>query len=79
MHLNGTENIYSKYKLRTRRGFPPKTPPPQIYIVVQVHSGISTIAEAYSDETAAIDRAEELKADINPEYDEIDVFSTPLK
>lgn len=54
-------------------------PPPQIYIVVQVHSGISTIAEAYSDETAAIDRAEELKADINPEYDEIDVFSTPLK
>lgn len=52
---------------------------PQIHIVVQVHSGIPILAEAYSDETAALDRAEELKVDTNPEYDEIDVFFTPLK
>ncbi|PXF61842.1 MAG: hypothetical protein C4B59_01020 [Candidatus Methanogaster sp.] len=51
----------------------------EVNIVVQVHSGIPILTEAYSDETAAIDRAEELKADINPGYDEIDVFSTPLK
>jgi len=42
-------------------------------------SGIPILAEAYSDETRAIDRAEELKADTNPEYDEVDVFTTQLK
>jgi hypothetical protein len=53
--------------------------PPQIRIVVQVHSGIPILAEAYSDETAAIDRAEELRTDANPEYDEVDVFTAQLK
>lgn len=33
----------------------------------------------YSDETAAIDRAEERKAATNPEYGEIDVFTVELK
>ena len=51
----------------------------EVHIVVHVHSGTPILAEAYSDETAAIDSAEELKAGINLEYDEIDVFSTPLK
>ena len=78
MHLKGTENIYSKYKLRTRRGSHTRLHT-QIHIVVQVHSSTPILAEVHSDETAAIDRAEELKADIDPECDEIDVFSTPLK
>lgn len=64
---------------KTSLELPPITPHPQIHIVVQVHSSTPILAEAYSDETAAMDHAEELKADINPEYDEIDVFSTPLK
>ena len=51
----------------------------EIFIVVHVHSGIPILAEAYTDETAAIDRAEELKVDINPEYDEVDVFDAQLK
>ncbi|MEA1908192.1 MAG: hypothetical protein U9N43_04085 [Euryarchaeota archaeon] len=46
---------------------------------MQVHSGIPILAEAYTDETAAIDRAEELRADKNPEYDEVDVFDAQLK
>ena len=53
-------------------------PPPQIYIVVHVHSGIPILAEAYTDENAAIDRAEELGTDTNQEYDEIDVFTEQL-
>lgn len=36
------------------------------------------LAEAYTDETRAIDRAEELKADTNPEYDEVDIFTALL-
>ena len=54
-------------------------PPPHLHIVVQVHSGIPILAEAYTDETAAIDRAEELKTDTNPEYDVVDVFDAQLK
>lgn len=51
----------------------------EISIVVQVYSGIPVLAEAYSDETRAIDRAEELKADTNPEYEDVDVFTVQLK
>ena len=29
---------------------------------------------AFTDETAALNRAEEFKTDTNPEYDEVDVF-----
>jgi len=54
-------------------------PPPHLHIVVQVHSGIPILAEAYTDETAAIDRAEELKTDANLEYDVVDVFDAQLK
>ncbi len=36
------------------------------------------LAEAYTDETRAINRADELKADTNPEYDEVDVFAALL-
>ena len=55
------------------------TTPPHPHIVVQVHSGIPILAEAYTDETAAIDRAEELKTDANLEYDVVDVFDAQLK
>ena len=34
---------------------------------------------AFTNETAAIDHAEELRTDANPEYDEVDVFTTQLK
>jgi len=34
---------------------------------------------ASTGETRAIDRVEELKADTNPEYDEVDVFDAQLK
>ena len=51
----------------------------EIFIVVHVHSSTPILAEAYTDETAAIDRTEELKVDINPEYDEVDVFDAQLK
>ena len=44
-----------------------------------LRSGTPILTEAYTDETAAIDRAEELKTDTNPEYDEVDVFNAQLK
>ena len=34
---------------------------------------------AFIDETTAIDRAEELRTGANPEYDEVDTFTTRLK
>ncbi len=34
---------------------------------------------AFTNETAAIDPAEELRTDANPEYDEVDAFTTQLK
>ena len=42
-------------------------------------SDSSILAYAYTDETAAIDRAEELKADTNPDCDEVDVFDAQSK
>lgn len=47
------------------------TTPPQVHIVVQVQSSTPILAEAYTDETATIGRAEELRTDTNPEYDEV--------
>jgi len=44
-----------------------------------LRSGIQILAEAYTDETAAIDRAKELRTDTNPEYGEVDVFDAQLK
>nr|QNO45093.1 hypothetical protein DAFKAPGL_00002 [Methanosarcinales archaeon ANME-2c ERB4]QNO46052.1 hypothetical protein FINKGBGL_00002 [Methanosarcinales archaeon ANME-2c ERB4] len=41
--------------------------------------GTSRLAEAYADETAAINPSEECKTDTNPEYDELDVFNAQLK
>ena len=44
---------------------------------IQVNE-IRKAVPAFTGETAAIDRAEELNADTNPEYDEVDVFTTRL-
>ena len=49
------------------------------YAYGRPRSGSPILAEAYTDETAAIDHAEELKTDANPEYDEVDVFDAQLK
>lgn len=43
--------------------------------VKEVRNAVS----AFTDETAAIDRAEELRTDTNPEYGEVDVFDAQLK
>ncbi|MEA2074898.1 MAG: hypothetical protein U9O85_04080 [Euryarchaeota archaeon] len=51
----------------------------EIFIVVMVHSGIPAIAEAFLDENAADKYADELKEDIRPEYDEVEVFQTTLR
>jgi hypothetical protein len=42
-------------------------------------SGISTLDEASTDETAAINRADERKAATNQEYSDVDVFDAQLK
>ena len=49
------------------------------YAYGRPRSGIPILAEAYTDETAAIDHAEELRTGANPEYNEVDVFTTQLK
>lgn len=51
----------------------------KIFIVVKVHSGIPVVADAFIDESAAEQRAKELKVDINPEYDEVEIFQTALQ
>lgn len=52
---------------------------PKIFIVVKVHSGIPSVAEAFLDKSAADKRATELKLEINPEYDEVEIFQTVLQ
>lgn len=46
-------------------------------IDIQVNE-IRKAVPAFTDETAAFDRAEELRIDTNPEYGEADIFDTRL-
>jgi len=56
-----------------------RIPPRKRYILnIQVKE-IRKAVPAFTDETTAIDRAEELRTDANPEYDEVDTFTTRLK
>lgn len=50
-----------------------------IFIVVKVYHGIPVVADAFIDESAAEQRAKELKVDMNPEYDEVEIFQTELQ
>lgn len=45
-----------------------------IWVVIEVESGIPALVEAFGDEGAAERRADDLRADINPEDDEVAVF-----
>lgn len=49
-----------------------------IWIVVQVQSGIPVLAEVFQDETTARNREKELQAEMNPENDEVGVFSSQI-
>ncbi len=51
----------------------------EISTIIPVYCGIPVLAEAYSDDARVIDRAEELKAGTNPEYEAVDVFPAQLK
>lgn len=51
----------------------------EIFVVVKAHSGFPVVAEAFLDECAANKYAEKLKAEINPEYDEVEIFQTILR
>lgn len=51
----------------------------EIFIVVMVHRGFPVVAEAFLDESAADKYADELRVDINPDYDEVDIFQTVLR
>ena len=56
-----------------------RIPPRKRYAIdIQVKE-IRKAVPAFTDETAAIDHAEELRTDANPEYDEVDAFTTQLK
>jgi len=47
-------------------------------IEIQVKE-VRNAVSAFTDETTAIDRAEELRTDTNPEYDEVGAFTTQPK
>ncbi len=49
-----------------------------IWAVVLVESGIPTLVEAYRDEETARTRANTLREDINPDYDEVGVFEVEI-
>ena len=56
-----------------------RIPPRKRYAIdIQVKE-IRKAVPAFTGETAAIDRAEELRTDTNPEYDEVGVFDAQLK
>ena len=56
-----------------------RIPPGKRNIVdIQVKK-IRKAVPTYTDETAAINRAKELRTDTNPEYDVVDVFDAQLK
>lgn len=50
-----------------------------VFIVVKVHSGIPIIAEAFRKESDALRRYRTLSRGINIDYDEVDVFESPIK
>ena len=56
-----------------------RIPPRKRYTIDIQVKDIRKAVLAFTDETAAIDRAEELRTDTNPEYDEVDVFDAQLK
>lgn len=49
-----------------------------IWVVVLVESGVPTLVEAYRNEDTARARKEILREDINPDYDEADVFEVEI-
>ena len=49
------------------------------WVVVQVHSGIHVCAEIFKDEDKAWELENKLRKDMNPEYDEVDVFCSKVK
>jgi len=47
--------------------------------VVKVHSGIPVCAESFKDEDKAWELERQIRKDINPEYDEVEVFCSEVK
>jgi hypothetical protein len=50
-----------------------------LWVVVKVHSGIPVCAEIFKDEAKAWELKNKLRKDMNPEYDEVDVFCSRVK
>lgn len=51
----------------------------RVFIVVKVHSGIPIIAEVFRKESGAFRRYRTLSRGINIDYDEVEVFHSPIK
>ncbi len=50
-----------------------------LWVVVKVHSGIPVCVEIFKDENKAWELERQIRKDVNPEYDEVDVFSSEVK
>jgi len=50
-----------------------------LWVVVKVHSGIPDCAKIFKDEDKAWELKKQLSKDLNPEYDEVDVFYSDVK
>ena len=50
-----------------------------LWVVVKVHSGIPVCAEIFKDESKVWELEKQLRKDMNPEYDEVDVFCSDVK
>jgi len=50
-----------------------------VFIVIKVHSGIPIIAEAFRKKSRALKRYRTLSRGINIDYDEVEVFDSPIK
>ena len=49
-----------------------------LWVVVKVHSGIPVCAKIFKDESKAWELERQLRKDMNPEYDEVEVFCSKI-
>ena len=51
----------------------------QVWVVVDVESGIPVLAEVFADRHSAKKRERELRADLRQDYDEVGIFEATVR
>jgi hypothetical protein len=51
----------------------------QVWVVVEVESGIPVLAEVFANKTTAKSRERTLREDLRPDYDEVGIFEATVR